>query len=196
VTFVLAACAILPILAYVLSGRTLFAVRFFLPFGAVFLIVVAHGLASLRPRVAAAAAVALAIVCLIPIQHFLRQYNWSYDHRRVAAEMDSRWQPGDIILFVHPFETLHYQWYMGAGRPMMGLTFTPLTSEQTTYVIKPAPLDVEIAKGRVLDAARTHQRLWVVGQSERSFSSRDHEQERDLLAWMGAQFTQIDDLGP
>lgn len=194
-TILLAACAILPILVYILSGRTLMATRFFLPFGAVFLVIVAHGLASLHPRLAASLAAVLALLCLIPIQHFVRHYNWSYDHRRVVSEMDSRWQPGDIILFVHPFETLHYQWYMGTGRPMMGLTFTPLTSEQTTYVIKPTPLDVETAKSRVLEAARTHERLWVVGQSERSFSSGDHAEERDLLAWMDGRFGQIDDLG-
>ena len=139
-------------------------------------------------------ALALVAVCSVPIGHFVRDFDWSYDHRGVAEAIESRWRPGDIILFVHPFETFHYQWYLGAERPVMGLTFTPLV-EQATYVIKPKPLDVEVAKARALESARTHERLWVVGQSPRSFSSRDAAEERELLAWLDMRFGRLDDLG-
>jgi hypothetical protein len=77
---------------------------------------------------------------------------------------------------------------------MMGLTFTPL-SEQQDYVIKPGPLVVDDAKARVRAAAAAHPRLWVIGQSLRSFSSQDEAQERELLAWMDGELARADDLG-
>jgi 4-amino-4-deoxy-L-arabinose transferase-like glycosyltransferase len=186
--------AVLPILIYVASGRRLVAVRFFLPFGAVWLLLVAHGLASFARRRMAVIAPVLALLCAVPIAHFVSSFRWSYDHRVVARAIAARWEPGDIILFVHPFESFHYRWYLGAERPLMGLTFTPLV-EQATYVIKPDPLVVDLAKNRVLNAARAHDRLWIVGQSPRSFSSRDAAQEAELLAWMEARFGRVDDLG-
>lgn len=193
-TVLLVSFAVVPVIIYVLSGRTLVHTRFFLPFGIAFLIVVAHGLASFGRRTAVGLALALTVLCGVPITHFVRHFNWSYDHKSVASAIDTRWQPGDIILFVHPFETFHYQWYLGTERSVMGLTFTPLV-EQTTYVIKPKPLDVEVAKTRTLAAARAHDRVWIVGQSPRSFSFGDDAQERELLAWMDARLGRLDDLG-
>ena len=193
-TILLGSFAVLPILAYVVSGRTIIATRFFLPFGAALLIVAAHGLASFGRRTAGVLALALIVMCAIPIRHFARDFTWSYDHRTVAAAIADRWQPGDIILFVHPFEAFYYQWYLGIDRPVLGLTFTPLV-EQPTYVIKPAPLDVEAAKARVLAASRTHDRLWIVGQSRRSFTSSDEAQEREVAAWMDEHLGRLEDLG-
>jgi 4-amino-4-deoxy-L-arabinose transferase-like glycosyltransferase len=193
-TIVISLFAVVPVFVYLASGRTLVATRFFLPFGLALLLIVAVGLASLGRRLAAALSIVLAVVCAIPIAHFVHAFSWSYDHRAVARAIDARWQPGDIMLFVHPFETFYYQWYLGAERPVLGLTFTPLV-EQETYVIKPEPLNLDKARSRASAAAGTHARLWIVGQSARSFTSRDGREERELLEWMDAQLGRIDDLG-
>jgi len=194
-TVLMALMAFLPIVIYVASGRKLIAVRFFLPCGIALLVLVAHGMASAGRRWGPGLAAALALVCALPLAHFVGRFSWSYDRGAVARTIGERLQPGDIILAVHPFEVLSYRWYLGPGPAMMGLTFTPLSSEQPDYVIKPAPLGVDVAKARVREAAASHARLWVIGQSRRSFSSADEAQERELLGWLDGEFVRADDLG-
>ena len=192
-TVLLLLFAVLPLFFYVVSGRKLIAVRFFLPSGAALLVLAAAGLASWRPRRAAAAMACVAILSSIPIIHFVSRFQWTYDHRAVAAAIETGWQPGDIILFVHPYEALHYRWYFGPDVPLRGLTFTPLT-EQQTYVIKPPPLSVPAAQGRVRTVARDHGRFWVIGQSPRSFSVRDTAAEAALFEWLDGEYGLEQDL--
>jgi hypothetical protein len=75
---------------------------------------------------------------------------------------------------------------------MRGLVFTAL-EDQPGYVIKPPQLEFEPARRRVERAATEFSRLWVVGQSRRSFASDPSEQAR-LLAWMDARFSPLGDL--
>jgi hypothetical protein len=192
-TMLLLVMAVLPILFYVVSGRKLIAVRFFLPSGAFLLMLAAAGLASLRHWLAAAAIAGAAILAAVPVIHFASRFEWTYDHRAVAAAIETRWHPGDIILFVHPYEALHYRWYLGPDLPLRGLTFTALT-EQDTYVIKPPPLSVPVAQQRVRAAASEHRRFWVIGQSARSFSVRDTAEETTLFGWLDGEFEKDQDL--
>jgi hypothetical protein len=70
--------------------------------------------------------------------------------------------------------------------------FTAL-EDQERYVIKPPPLAFDRARTRVLDAASRHPRLWLVGESTRSFASNAAEEAR-LLAWMDETFDQVSTL--
>jgi 4-amino-4-deoxy-L-arabinose transferase-like glycosyltransferase len=182
----------LPVVAYVVSGRRLVAVRFFLPFMAGYIAVLAHGWIALRPRWRAVAGAALMVVCAVPLWRYYSEFTWSYDHRRVAAALEERILPGDVLLFVHPYEAFFYRWYLGDRVPMEGLVFTALT-DQPGYVIKPADLDFERARARVEQAAARFSRVWVVGQSRRSFASNTVEQAR-LLAWMDTKWQRLGDL--
>ena len=168
--WLLSAVAWIPLLIYVGSGRRLVAVRFFLPFAMAYLAVVGLGLARLRRTVAIAAFALLGVICAVPLVHFYRHYSWSYDHRRVAEAIGQRLQPGDRMLFVHPYEAFYYRWYLGDRVPMQGLVFTALV-DQPGYVIKPAAIRLSEAQPRIEAAARQATRLWIVGQSMRSFAS-------------------------
>jgi uncharacterized membrane protein len=191
--WLLSVVAWLPLLIYVGSGRRLVAVRFFLPFAMAYLAVVGLGLTRLRPRVAIAAFAVLAMICAVPLAHFYRDYSWSYDHRRVAEAIGQRLQPGDLMLFVHPYEAFYYRWYLGDRVPMQGLVFTALV-DQPGYVMKPAAIRLSDAQPRIEAAARQATRLWVVGQSMRSFASDVNEESR-VLAWMDQTYRRVDDLG-
>ena len=189
----LALVALLPLAIYVGSGRRLVAVRFFLPFMVGYIALAGNGLASLSRRSAVAVGGALVILCAVPLTHFYTSYAWSYDHRRVAAAIGATAGPDDALLTVHPFETLYYRWYLGDALPMQGLMFTPL-EDQDTYVIKPPPLDLPRAQARVRQAAARHDRVWIVGQSERSFAFDETEPEGQLLAWLDEHYERVDDL--
>jgi hypothetical protein len=69
---------------------------------------------------------------------------------------------------------------------MHGLVFTAL-ADQGVYVMKPPRLTMETARRRVIALSGDYGRLWVVGQSQRSFAS-DPVEERKLLAWMRERF--------
>ncbi len=194
-TALLVTVAVLPVAFYVGSGRRLVAVRFFLPFMVGYVVLAGHGLAMLRPRVAALAAAVLVVICAIPLTHFFTSYAWSYDHAAVARRIRERAAPGDVLLVVHPFEGFYYRWYLDDAMPIEGLVFTAL-EEQDKYVIKPPALDLPEAERRVQAAARTHPRFWVVGQSMRSFAS-DAGREAALFAWLDAHYDEqvrLDDL--
>jgi hypothetical protein len=147
----------------------------------------------MRPAVARAAAAALAIVCAIPLWHFYRTFEWSYDHRTVAREIAARARPGDVLLVVHPYEALYYRWYLDGLMPDRGLVFTAL-EDQGGYVIKPASVELSQARARIEEAAAAHPRLWVVGQSRRSYAS-DAAEEARVLAWMDSTYNRTGDLG-
>jgi hypothetical protein len=151
-----------------------------------------NGLASLSRWTAVVVSGALVILCAVPLTHFYTSYAWSYDHRRVADAIRASAGPGDALLLVHPFETLYYRWYLGDSMPMQGVMFTPL-EEQTSYVIKAPPLDLARAQARVRQAAERHDRVWVVGQSEKSFAS-DPGDEARLFAWLDDHYERVADL--
>jgi len=193
-TLLLALVAVLPLVIYIGSGRRLVAVRFFLPFMVGYVVLIGHALATLSRSYRLAAAVAVLVLCVVPLAHFYRSYAWSYDHRRVAEAIRSRAAPEDVLFVVHPFESFYYRWYLGEAMPMRGLTFTALDeAEQAEYVIKPPPLDLARAQARIADAASDHPRFWVVGQSMRSFAS-DAAEEARLFDWLGSRYQRLDDL--
>ena len=183
----------LPLCLYLALGRRLLAVRFFLPFAVGYVAVLGAGLASLSRSWRLAASSLLVVICAVPLWRFERTYAWSYDHRRVADAIRQTSEPGDALLFVHPFEELFYRWYLGDRVPMEGLTFTVLV-DQPGYVLKPPPLDVAQAQLRVRDTLARHRRVWLVGQSPRSFIV-DTAPERELRAWMDATCDRVADLG-
>lgn len=193
VVVILCAVSLVPIAIYLGSGRKLVAVRFFLPFAPGYLVLLGHGLASLRGAVRWAAVAALCIVSALPLAHFYGTYSWSYDHRAVARAMEARARPGDVVMVTHPYEAFYYRWYLGDRIPVRGLLFTPI-DEQETYVIKPAAVRFEQARARILEAAADHPRLWLVGQSKRSFAA-DAAEEARIIAWMEATYRRADDLG-
>ena len=184
-TLLLLLFAVLPVAVYVLSGRRLVAVRFFLPFMVAYLVLLGHGLATMGRSLRTVTGLLLVIVCAVPLTHFYRLYNWSYDHRSVAKAVAQRLQPTDVLLFVHPYESFYYRWYLGDHVAMEGLVFTAL-EDQGTYAIKPPALSLEVAKPRVLAAAGAHERLWLIGQSKRSFASDAREEQR-LVRWMNQE---------
>ena len=193
VVVILCAVSLVPIAIYLGSGRKLVAVRFFLPFAVGYLVLLGHGLASLRGAVRWVAVAALCVVSAIPLAHFYGTYSWSYDHRAVARAMEARAQPGDVVLVTHPYEAFYYRWYLGDRIPVRGLLFTPI-DEQETYVIKPAAVRFERARARILEAAADHPRMWLVGQSKRSFAA-DAVEEARIIAWMEGTYHRADDLG-
>jgi hypothetical protein len=191
-TVAMSVLAWLPLAFYLVAGRRLVAVRFFLPFMVGYVSVLALGWGSLGRALRVLAGVALVVVCSVPLWRYYTEFTWSYDHRRVAEVLAARARPGDVLLFVHPYEAFFYHWYLGDGLPMRGLVFTAL-EDQPGYVIKPPQLEFEPARARVERAATEFSRLWVVGQSRRSFASDPSEQAR-LLAWMDARFRPLGDL--
>jgi hypothetical protein len=94
----------------------------------------------------------------------------------------------------HPYEAFYYRWYLGTRLPVRGLTFTPI-DEQESYVIKPAPVRFDHARSRVIATAAEHPRMWVIGQSARSFASDEREQAR-VLEWMDRTYRRTIDLAP
>lgn len=193
-TVLMALISFLPMVIYIGTGRRLIAVRFFVPFMTGYVVLLGQGLASLGTSARRTALVALVLTCGIPLQHFYRQYAWSYDHRAIASAIAAQLEPRDVLLFVHPYEALYYRWYLGADVALKGLTFTAL-EDQPGYAIKPGSLRLEQAQRRVIDAAGGHDRLWLVGQSPRSFAS-DAATQRELVAWMRSTFGQpVLDLG-
>jgi mannosyltransferase len=191
-TLALTVVAWLPLAFYLVAGRRLVAVRFFLPFMSGYVALLALGWVSLNRGLRVLAGVALVLVCCVPLWRYYTEFTWSYDHRRVAEALAARAQPGDVLLFVHPYEAFFYRWYLGDRLPMRGLVFTAL-EDQPGYVIKPPLLEFEPARARVERAATEFSRLWVVGQSRRSFASDPAEQTR-LLAWMDTRFSAREDL--
>jgi hypothetical protein len=193
---VIALCAVsvLPVALYLLSGRKMVAVRFFVPFAAGWIVLLGYGLASLQSWRRTTAAVALAVLAAIPLWHYYRTFTWSYDHRLVARAILDRARPGDVILVPHPYEAFYYRWYLGTRLPVRGLTFTPI-DEQESYVIKPAPVRFDHARSRVIATAAEHPRMWVIGQSARSFASDEREQAR-VLEWMDRTYRRTIDLAP
>ncbi len=191
-TLLLLLFAFVPVAVYVLSGRRLVAVRFFLPFMLGYVALVGNGLAALGARARAVAAVAVAVIGVVPLAHFYTRFDWSYDHARVARAVDERWHPGDAMGFVHPYEALFYRWYLGPTVPMKGLVFTAL-EDQPGYVIKPPAIRFDSARPRVEAMGRQYDRVWIVGQSARSFASNAAEEQR-LFAWMDARYGRLDDL--
>ena len=193
-TVLMVLVSFLPLAIYLGTGRRLIAVRFFIPFMAGYVVLLGLGLVSLGQWTRRCVLVGLVLTCGIPLQHFYQTYAWSYDHRAVAAAIAMQLSPRDALLFVHPYEALYYRWYLGSKVPMKGLTFTAL-EDQPGYAIKPEPLRLDQAQRRVIDTARTYDRLWVVGQSPRSFAS-DRAAEREFLTWMRSTFGQpVLDLG-
>jgi hypothetical protein len=182
----------LPVVFYVASGRRLVAVRFFLPFMAGYIAVLAHGWMSLGRGLRIVAAAAIVALSAVPLWRYYTEFTWGYDHRSVAAAIGERIQPGDVLLFVHPYEAFFYRWYLDNRVPMEGLVFTAL-EDQPGYVIKPPTLELERAKVRVERAATRFARLWVVGQSRRSFAS-DAEAQTRLLEWMDSRWARLGDL--
>ncbi len=189
----LTAVAWAPLLFYVVSGRRLVALRFFLPFMAGYVAILGLGLASLSRTRAWLAGLALVVISAVPLWHFTTRYAWSYDHRGVAEAIASKWQPGDVLLVVHPYEAFYYRWYLGPDVPDVGLVFTAL-EDQPGYVIKPPALTFDEARARAQRAAATYRRFWVVGQSRRAFAS-DAREEARVLAWMDQTYVRADDLG-
>jgi hypothetical protein len=187
VTIALGVVAWLPLAIYLAAGRRLVAVRFFLPFMVGYIAVLARGWISLRGVSRGLVAAAVVGVCAVPLWRYYTGFTWSYDHRRVAAALGDRLEPGDALLFVHPYEAFFYRWYLGDRLPMEGLVGTAL-EDQPGYVIKPPLLQFDRARERVEDAAGRYTRLWVIGQSGRSFASDPAEQAR-LFAWMDARFS-------
>lgn len=181
-----------PLIVYIGSGRRLVAVRFFVPFMIGYLALIGVGLASLRRWQAAVAGAALLCLSAVPLEHYYRDFTWSYDHRAVAREIARRLQPGDGLVVVHPYEAFFYRWYLPEKVPITGLVFTAL-EDQGSYVIKPPPMRFAQAAARVTAAAHRHERLWFVGQSGRSFSS-DVREEQQLVRWMEARFRRLADL--
>ena len=181
--------AVVPLAIYVVTGRRLVAVRFFLPSTVAGLVLAGYALRLLRVPARTAAAVALAVLAAVPLWHFYTAHEWSYDHRRVARAIQAEARPGDVMLVVHPYEALYYRRYLGNGFPIIGATFTPL-SEQAEYVIKPEPLDAIAAIPRLETSLRSARRVWVVGESRRSFASSEPE-ERRLLAWMERRYGEL-----
>jgi uncharacterized membrane protein len=190
--WLMAMIALVPLAIYVGSGRRLVAVRFFLPFMTAYIALIGAGLASLGGRAAAMAGIGVLALSTPPLTHFITRYSWSYDHRAVAAAIGAASRSDDALLFVHPFETFYYQWYLGDRMRMEGLLFTPLV-EQDTYVIKPPPLDLDRAADRISRIARSHRRFWIVGQTPRSFASDDTREEA-LLRWLDARYDRIASL--
>ncbi len=186
-TGLLLLAAVLPIAVYLLTGRRLVAVRFFVPFMVGYLVLLGNGLASMRPGVRTVATLALVVLCAVPLTHFYGTFQWSYDHRAVARTIRERWRPGDVLLFVHPYEALYYRWYLGADVPAVGLVFTAL-EDQGTYVIKPPDLQFDLARRHILEAAARYERMWVIGQSPRSFASDPAEEQR-VLHWMDGRYS-------
>jgi hypothetical protein len=182
----------LPLLVYIGAGRRLIAVRFFVPFMFGYLAIVGTGLAALTRTPGVVAAVALLAVCAIPLEHYYRDFRWSYDHRSVASALVSRIAPGDAVIVVHPFEAFFYRWYLGSDVPIRGLVFTAL-DDQDGYVIKPRPVDFDDAVPRVLEEAGRHTRLWVIGGSPRSFATDVKEEER-IFSWLETRFDRVADL--
>jgi 4-amino-4-deoxy-L-arabinose transferase-like glycosyltransferase len=182
----------LPLAIYLIAGRRLVAVRFFVPFMAGYTALLAHGWVTRRRNVRIIAGVALAVVCAVPLWRYYTEFTWSYDHRRVARVLASRLGPDDALLFVHPYEAFFYRWYLGDRVPMEGLVFTALV-DQPGYAIKPPLLEFDRARARVEQAANRYPRVWVIGQSRRSFASDPVEQAR-LFAWMDTRFSPISSL--
>jgi mannosyltransferase len=191
---VVALCAVslLPLALYLVSGRKMVAVRFFVPFATGWIVLLAYGLSSLEGWRRVAAVMALSALSAIPLWHYYRTFTWSYDHRLVARAILDRSQPGDVILVTHPYEAFYYRWYLGSRLQVRGLTFTPI-DEQDSYVIKPGPVRFDHARARVLAMAADHPRMWVVGQSPRSFASDEQEQAR-VLEWMDQTYRRAVDL--
>ena len=187
------AVSIVPIAIYIGSGRRLIALRFFVPFMAGYLVLLGCGLASLSRVRALLVSIALIVLCAIPLAHFFTRYSWSYDHRAVARAIAQQSAPGDAIMVVHPYEAFFYRWYLGEQLPIRGLVFTAL-EDQEGYVIKPPPVELERARARIGAAAAVYSRIWIVGQSTRSFAS-DAREEARVLAWMDETFTRAADLG-
>jgi 4-amino-4-deoxy-L-arabinose transferase-like glycosyltransferase len=192
-TVLLVAVSLVPVAIYVGSGRRLIAVRFFVPFMAGYFVLLGAGLASLGPAARRAAASALALACAVPLWHFYTAYAWSYDHRAVARAIAEASRPGDVILVVHPYEALYYRWYLGGRIPTRGMVFNAL-EDQERYVIKPPPVELARARSRILAAATVHPRMWVVGESTRSYASDPLEEAR-VLDWMDAAYNRTADLG-
>jgi hypothetical protein len=192
VVVLLLAVMVVPLAIYLGAGRRLVAVRFFLPFMTAYVVLLGCGLASLSRVRAAVATLLLVGICGVPLWHYYTRFAWSYDHRTVAAAIAQRSRPGDVLLVVHPYEALYFRWYLAERLPIRGLVFTAL-EEQPGYVIKPPPIEFEPARRRVVAASSEYSRLWIVGQSPRSFSSDPHEQAR-LLAWMDEAYVRADDL--
>jgi 4-amino-4-deoxy-L-arabinose transferase-like glycosyltransferase len=189
----LCAVSILPIAIYVGSGRRLVAVRFFLPFMAGYFVLLGCGLASLNRARAVLVSIALIVMCASPLWHFFTRFSWSYDHRAVARAIADRSTTGDVIMVVHPYEAFYYRWYLGQRLPIRGLVFTAL-EDQEGYVIKPPPVEFERARARIGTAAAEYSRIWIIGQSTRSFASDAREQAR-VLAWMDETYDRAADLG-
>jgi mannosyltransferase len=84
-TILMALTAFLPIFIYIFSGRKLIAVRFFLPCGIALLVLAAHGMASAGRRWGPGLAAALALVCVLPIAHFVRSFAWSYGSQAISS---------------------------------------------------------------------------------------------------------------
>jgi uncharacterized membrane protein len=181
--------ATVPVLVYIVTGRRLVAVRFFLPSIVSALVLAGHGMRVLPTRLRAVAAAALCVLAAVPLWHFYTQHAWSYDHKAVARELSARARPGDVIVVVHPYEAFYYRRYLGLGIPIVGATFTPLT-EQPEYVIKPEPLDAAAARSRLEGALASARRIWVIGASRRSFASSDREQQA-LLEWMSRRYGEL-----
>ncbi len=191
-TLLLLLFASLPVAIYVLSGRRLVAVRFFLPYMVAYLVLLGHGLATMGQSLRTVTALVLLVVSAVPLVHFYRLYEWSYDHRAVSAAIGRRLQPTDVLLFVHPYEGFYYRWYLGDHVVMKGLVFTAL-EDQGTYAIKPPPLTFEVARPRVQAAAQAYERLWLIGQSKRSFAS-DAREELRLVRWMDREYSLVEDF--
>jgi len=192
-TLTLVLVAVVPTAFFLLSGRRLIAVRFFLPFMVGYLVLLGQGLASLRPRWRILCGTALVVICTVPLAHFFTRFEWGYDHRLVARELEARRQSGDILLFVHPYEQFYYRWYLDDRIPMHGLLFTAL--ENQSYVIKPAPLDFAQGVRSIERLAPPQARFWIIGQSERGFTSRSPD-ERRLLEWLDSRYDRVADLSP
>ena len=190
--FLLIAVTAVPLAIYIGSGRKLVAIRFFVPFAAGYVVLLGAGLSSLAARRAVAAWLVVAGICAIPLTHFYSRFDWSYDHRPVAEAIVRDAGPRDVLLVVHPYEAFYYRWYLGRRVPIKGLVFTAL-EDQGGYVIKPPPVTFARARGRILEAAATHDRFWFVGESTRSFVSNAREQER-ILTWMDETFERVRDL--
>lgn len=192
-TVLLTVSAFGPMLVYILSGRKLVAVRFFIPFMIGYIVLLGRGLASIRAqRARVVACAALGLLCTVPLWHFIRDYEWSYDHQRIARAIQARMRPGDALLFVHPYEAFYYRWYLGPDVSMLGLVFTAL-EDQGTYMIKPPDMDVESAWSRIQQFCLKYDRFWLVGQSSRSFASNADE-ERRLLDRMDRLLERLDEL--
>jgi len=173
------------LLDIVRTSATVTSARYFAGSAFAFYLLLAIGLANLKP-LARAAGTTLLVSIMLAGQCALRilpmgALTDGHDAQRAAAQITSQWKPQDLVLVIgnHGCVPISMAYYLPSETLMLALVYLP--RKEPGLVVSPASLDDLVPR---LDKIAATPRLWLVGSyADQALTGKSNE-------WLYAHYRQ------